>query len=508
MSRLSPILFTLSILGLLLCGFLLLGLFVVNPNEAKVLQLFGKYVGTARRRALRFANPFYAKRRISLRVRNFESAKLKVNDLDGNPIEIAAVVVWKVVDTAEAIFEVDDYENYVHVQSESALRNMATSYPYDAHEDAQLSLRGNTAAIADHLRKEIQERLSSAGVEVIEARISHLAYAPEIAAAMLQRQQAGAIIAARQRIVEGAVGMVEMALDMLSREERRGARRRAEGGDGQQPARRALQRAQHAADRERRHAPPLRRRGWRSARLSCSDRSRPARRAPAWADDELRSLNGQIEFVLRRVLQEERPGRPCPRRSRTCGRQPEQWPSASDRLQPVPDARRLRSPTRTPRRNGHAMTFGPGRGGAVPALPAPEGRALRQSHRARACSRTATGSATGPRARRSSRCTGSRDRARRTTCSGIADKAWAARLQRRPAEPAQLRRHRAPVATLYHSGLTADVDGVMSDAGSEGHRRARRRGLFAWRQPGAEARRRPWRRRRRPGCAASSRYRR
>jgi SPFH domain/Band 7 family protein len=212
----QPMWFTLSILGLLLCFFLLLGLFVVNPNEGKVLQLFGQYVGTARAPGIRWANPLYAKKRISLRVRNFESAKLKVNDLDGNPIEIAAVVVWKVVDTAEAVFEVDNYENYVHVQSEAALRNMATSYPYDAHEETQMSLRGNTAAIADHLRKEIQDRLARAGVDVIEARISHLAYAPEIAASMLQRQQAGAIIAARQRIVEGAVGMVEMALDMLS----------------------------------------------------------------------------------------------------------------------------------------------------------------------------------------------------------------------------------------------------------------------------------------------------
>jgi regulator of protease activity HflC (stomatin/prohibitin superfamily) len=206
-----------AVVALALDGLLAGGLFVVNPNEAKVLQLFGKYVGTARQQGLRFANPFYTKRRASLRVRNFESARLKVNDLDGNPIEIAAVVVWKVVDTAEAIFEVDDYENYVHVQSESALRNMATSYPYDVHDEAQLSLRGHTQAIADHLRKEIQERLSKAGVEVIEARISHLAYASEIAAAMLQRQQAGAIIAARQRIVDGAVGMVEMALDRLAR---------------------------------------------------------------------------------------------------------------------------------------------------------------------------------------------------------------------------------------------------------------------------------------------------
>ena len=155
-------------------------------------------------------------RSVSLRIRNFESSRLKVNDLEGNPIEIASVVVWRVVDTAEALFEVDDYNNYVHVQSEAALRNLATSYPYDAHDDQHTSLRGHTAAVAEHLKREIQDRLAKAGVEVLEARISHLAYAPEIAAAMLQRQQAGAIIAARQRIVEGAVGMVEMALSMLS----------------------------------------------------------------------------------------------------------------------------------------------------------------------------------------------------------------------------------------------------------------------------------------------------
>ena len=193
----------------------LAGLFTVAPNEARVLQLFGAYVGTVRTPGLGWANPLYTKHKVSTRIRNFESAKLKVNDIDGNPIEIAAVVVWRVVDTAEAVFEVDDYNNYVHVQSESALRNLATSYAYDAHDD-QESLRGSTAKIAEHLKQEIQERLAKAGVEVMEARISHLAYAPEIAAAMLQRQQAGAIIAARQRIVEGAVGMVEMALDMLS----------------------------------------------------------------------------------------------------------------------------------------------------------------------------------------------------------------------------------------------------------------------------------------------------
>jgi regulator of protease activity HflC (stomatin/prohibitin superfamily) len=195
---------------------LLKGFFMVAPNEAKVLQLFGDYAGTAKISGLRYANPFYKKRKLSLRVRNFESGQLKVNDSEGNPIEIAAVVVWRVVETAEATFEVDNYEHYVHVQSEAALRNAATSYPYDSHEEHVVSLRGSTAAVAEHLKAEVQQRLDKAGVEVLEARISHLAYAPEIAAAMLQRQQAGAIIAARQRIVEGAVGMVEMALQMLS----------------------------------------------------------------------------------------------------------------------------------------------------------------------------------------------------------------------------------------------------------------------------------------------------
>jgi regulator of protease activity HflC (stomatin/prohibitin superfamily) len=197
----------------------LAGLFIVNPNEAQVVQLFGRYVGTAKTPGLRWANPFYSKKRISLRIRNFESQKLKVNDIEGNPIEIAAVVVWKVVETAEASFEVDNYENFVHVQSEAALRNLATSYPYDSHDEQVTSLRGQTAAVAEHLKQEIQDRLAKAGVEVIEARISHLAYAAEIAAAMLQRQQAGAIIAARQRIVEGAVGMVELALARLSEKE-------------------------------------------------------------------------------------------------------------------------------------------------------------------------------------------------------------------------------------------------------------------------------------------------
>jgi len=194
----------------------LAGLFVVNPNEAKVLVLFGSYAGTVKRAGFHWAHPFNLRRRVSLRVRNFESAKLKVNDHTGNPIEIAAVVVWRVVDTAEAVFEVDDYKNFVQVQTEAAVRNLATSYPYDAHVEGEISLRSHTNEIAEKLKGEIQDRLSKAGVEVIEARISHLAYAPEIASAMLRRQQANAIVAARQRIVEGAVGMVEMALERLA----------------------------------------------------------------------------------------------------------------------------------------------------------------------------------------------------------------------------------------------------------------------------------------------------
>lgn len=195
----------------------LAGLFVVNPNEGRVLQLFGKYVGTCRQEGLRWANPLYTKTKVSLRVRSFESQTLKVNDVDGNPIEIGAIVVWRVEDTAEASFAVDDYIEFVHTQAEAAVRNLATHHPYDAHDDAQVSLRGHTDAIAEALKREIQARVAGAGVVIVEARIAHLAYAPEIAQAMLQRQQAGAIIAARQRIVEGAVGMVEMALQMLAK---------------------------------------------------------------------------------------------------------------------------------------------------------------------------------------------------------------------------------------------------------------------------------------------------
>jgi len=194
-----------------------IGLFMVQPNTAKALLLFGDYKGTVKRQGLWWANPFLQKRSISLRVRNFETAKLKVNDHTGNPIEIGAVVVWQVVDTAESLFEVDDFENYVHVQSEAALRGLANQYAYVAQTDGEMALSSHTLEIAERLRGEIQDRLAKAGVKVLEARISHLAYAPEIASVMLRRQQANAIIAARQRIVEGAVGMVESALEQLSK---------------------------------------------------------------------------------------------------------------------------------------------------------------------------------------------------------------------------------------------------------------------------------------------------
>ena len=212
----NPVQIILAVLAVTVIFFLFAGLFVVDPNEARVLQLFGKYVGTVKTPGLKYANPFLTKKKISVKVRNFETGKLKVNDCNSNPIEIAAVVVWRVVDTAEALFEVDDYEEYVHVQSEAALRGLATQYPYDDHESGEMALTSHTVPIGDQLQREVQERLATAGVEVIESRISHLAYAPEIAHAMLQRQQASAVIAARRKIVDGAVGMVEMALEQLS----------------------------------------------------------------------------------------------------------------------------------------------------------------------------------------------------------------------------------------------------------------------------------------------------
>jgi Membrane protease subunits, stomatin/prohibitin homologs len=205
-----------AIAVLVLVLFLWKGFFIVQPNQAVILQFFGKFVGVERANGLRWANPFYSKKKVTLRVRNFESSKLKVNDSEGSPIEIAAVVVWQVHDSAEAVFNVDSYEDFVHVQSEAALRQTATSYPYDLHEDHKIALRSHSREINDRLKHEIQERLERAGVTVLEARVSHLAYAPEIAQAMLQRQQAAAIIAARTRIVEGAVTIVHMALERLA----------------------------------------------------------------------------------------------------------------------------------------------------------------------------------------------------------------------------------------------------------------------------------------------------
>jgi len=205
-----------AVAGLALLVFGAVGLFMVHPNEAKVLQLFGRYVGTAKEPGLRWANPFYTKLKVSTRIRNFETSKLKVNDQRGNPIEIAAVVVWKVVDTAEAVFEVNDFENFIRVQSEAAIRTLASQYPYDAHKKGEVSLVSETGLVSFKLQEEVQGRLDKAGIEIIETRMSHLAYSPEIAQAMLRRQQAGAVIAARRRIVNGAVGMVEHALEELS----------------------------------------------------------------------------------------------------------------------------------------------------------------------------------------------------------------------------------------------------------------------------------------------------
>ena len=192
------------------------GLTPVNPNEARALVLFGRYAGSLKQQGFWWVNPFTMRPRISIKVRNFESQKLKVNDHDGNPIEIAAVVVWRVQDTAEALFEVDDYEQFLKVQTEAAIRTLTTSYPYEPHQDDQLSLRGNPHEVGQQLQTEVQSRLQKAGIEVMDTRISHLAYAPEIANAMLRRQQASAVIDARTRIVEGAVSMVQMALEQLS----------------------------------------------------------------------------------------------------------------------------------------------------------------------------------------------------------------------------------------------------------------------------------------------------
>ncbi|QLG11617.1 SPFH domain-containing protein [Deinococcus sp. D7000] len=208
--------FLLSVVLGALLFFAVIGFFIVQPNQAKVLTLFGRYVGTERRNGMYWTNPLTVRKNVSLRIRNFNSERLKVNDLSGNPIEIAAVIVWRVVDTARATFDVEDYAEFVAIQSETALRHLASQYPYDNYEESGMSLRGNADEVAEALGRELAARLRHAGVEVLEARLSHLAYSPEIAGAMLQRQQASAIIAARQQIVQGAVGMVQMALRELA----------------------------------------------------------------------------------------------------------------------------------------------------------------------------------------------------------------------------------------------------------------------------------------------------
>ena len=214
----DPAMYVLAAAGIFLVGIVLLaGCLVIGPNESRVLTFFGRYTGSVKTSGLRWVNPFTNKRDVSLRARNFESAKIKVNDIDGNPIEIGAVIVWRVVDTAQAMFDVENFGAYVQIQAESAVRNLAMHHPYDTHDEDKVSLRGHSEVVADLLRKEVDARIRAAGCEVVDARIAHLAYAPEIAQAMLQRQQAGAIIAARTRIVEGAVSMVEMALHQLSK---------------------------------------------------------------------------------------------------------------------------------------------------------------------------------------------------------------------------------------------------------------------------------------------------
>ena len=208
-----------ALLLFLAAALIMRGLFTVAPGEARVVQFLGRYVGTVRTDGLRWANPFTTRQKISTRIRNHETATLKVNDADGNPIEIAAVVVWQVEDTARARFEVDDFVRFVGIQTETAVRHIANSYPYDNHEEVGLSLRENADEITETLAIEISARVQSAGVKVIESRLTHLAYAPEIAQAMLQRQQASAVVAARTRIVEGAVGMVELALQRLAEQD-------------------------------------------------------------------------------------------------------------------------------------------------------------------------------------------------------------------------------------------------------------------------------------------------
>ena len=271
------------------------------------MRFFGSYVGTVRRTGLWWIVPLADRRSLSIRVRNFETNHLKVNDADGNPVEIAAIVVWQVADTSRAVYAVDDYINFVQVQAESALRHVATTHPYDDPAGEGTSLRGSVDVVAAELAQEVAQRVTIAGVEIVEVRISHLAYSPEIAQAMLRRQQANAVVAARSRIVEGSVGMVEMALARLERARHRRARRGAQSGDGEQPAGRALRRPAGLPGRQHRHALYV-----SSERKQVLLRIDPTVHdaLARWAADEFRSLNAQVEMLLRRALERRRPDAP------------------------------------------------------------------------------------------------------------------------------------------------------------------------------------------------------
>ena len=281
------------------------GFYMLQPNQAAAITLFGEYRGTDRATGLRWTWPWLAKKKVSVRANNFISDKIKVNDLRGNPIEIAAQIVWRVVDTAQALFDVDDYKQFVRVQVEAAIRTIGSRYPYDDFEHQEVTLRGNHDEVGGELRTELQARLAVAGITVDECGFTHLAYAQEIAGAMLRRQQAQAVVAARKTLVEGAVGMVEMALAMLSREERRRARRRAPRGDGLEPDGRAVRRARHPARRQYRHALPVGGRDVPAATarpIRCASTRPCGRRSSAAPRPNLRSVNAQVECLLREAL--------------------------------------------------------------------------------------------------------------------------------------------------------------------------------------------------------------
>ena len=294
-----------TLVGIPFAVLVFLGLTLVNPNQSKVVVLFGNYKGTLKQHGFFWVNPFSVRKPVSLRAHNFNSDKLKVNDLRGNPIEIGAVVVWRVRDTAQAAFDVENFESYVEVQTESALRHLASSHPYDAPHDEATSLRGSGDAIHEELKRELEQRLQMAGIEVLEARLSHLAYAPEIAGAMLQRQQAEAVLDARAHRRRRSLHGEDGARPPAARRRRR-ARHRAQGADGQQPARRALRRPRHAARRQRRHA-------LRLIRTIVADEKKgfllrlPPRlldELRRWSEQDMRSINGQIEWILREALRE------------------------------------------------------------------------------------------------------------------------------------------------------------------------------------------------------------